>query len=142
MMVKEKDAGRSESMSWMRRMMLGRYGVDQLGYALLGGYLLLYLLSRLFRSSLLSLAAMACAAWMLYRILSRQIDRRRAENDRFLAVVSPMVRRYNVTRCRRRDKDHCYFRCPNCGQQLRVPKGKGKIQITCRSCGASFEETT
>jgi len=39
-----------------------------------------------------------------------------------------------------RDKEHCYFKCPNCGQQLRVPRGKGKITVTCRSCGAVFEE--
>ena len=39
-----------------------------------------------------------------------------------------------------RDKEHRYFRCPNCGQYLRVPRGKGKINVTCRNCGASFEE--
>ena len=39
-----------------------------------------------------------------------------------------------------RDKDHVYFKCPNCAQQLRVPKGKGKITVTCRSCSAVFQE--
>ena len=78
----------------------------------------------------------------LYRALSRQLDRRRAENDQFLELAGPMIHRYNVNKCRRRDKEHLYFKCPNCGQQLRVPKGKGRISITCRSCGVTFEEKT
>lgn len=129
-------------MNWFRRMMVGRYGVDQLGYALLAVYFVLWLLSSLLRSRLLNLLATLCALLVFYRMFSRQIDRRRSENARFLDLVRPIVHRYNVNKCRRNDKDHCYFRCPNCGQQLRVPKGKGKISITCRSCGVSFEEKT
>lgn len=129
-------------MNWARRMMAGRYGSDQLGLALLGLYLVLALLSRLFRSNLLSLLATAVILWGFYRMLSRQIDRRRAENDKFLELARPIVHWYNVNKCRRNDKEHCYFKCPNCGQPLRVPKGKGKISVTCRSCGASFEEKT
>jgi len=129
-------------MNWMRRMMDGRYGSDQLGMALLGGYLVLYLLSRLLHSRLLSWLGLAVILWGFYRMFSRQIDRRRAENARFLEAVGPLVRKYNVNKCRRQDKEHCYFKCPNCGQQLRVPKGKGKLCITCRNCGVSFEKKT
>lgn len=129
-------------MDWIRRMMAGRYGSDQLGTALLLGYVVCYLLSRIFRSSLLSLLATVLVFWGLYRMLSRQIDRRRAENTRFLNFISPMVRKYNVHKCRRMDREHCYFKCPNCGQQLRVPRGKGKLSVTCRSCGVTFEKKT
>ena len=129
-------------MNWLRRMMAGRYGSDQLGIALIVLYGILYLLSHLFRSRLLSFLALAVVLWAFYRMFSRQLDRRRAENTRFLEAVGPLVRKYNVNKCRRRDKDHCYFKCPNCGQQLRVPKGKGKISIICRNCGVSFEEKT
>ena len=123
-------------MDWMRRMMYGRYGVDQLNFFLLGVYFVCYLLSGLLRLRLLSRLAAVC------RALSRQLDRRRAENDQFLELAGPMIHRYNVNKCRRRDKEHLYFKCPNCGQQLRVPKGKGRISITCRSCGVTFEEKT
>ena len=126
----------------MRRMMMGRYGSDQLGMALLGGYLVLYLLSRLLHSSLLSWLSLAVILWAFYRMLSRQTERRRAENARFLEAVGPLMRRYNVNKCRRQDKEHCYFKCPNCGQQLRVPKGKGLLSITCRNCGVNFEKKT
>lgn len=129
-------------MNWLRQMMAGRYGSDQLGIALIALYGILYLLSHLFRSNLLNLLALAVVLWAFYRMFSRQLDRRQRENARFLEAVGPLVRQYNVNKCRRRDKDHCYFKCPNCGQQLRVPKGKGKISITCRSCGVSFEEKT
>ncbi len=129
-------------MDRIRRFMYGRYGADQLGYALLGGYFVLWFLSSLLRSGFLSFLATVSIVWAFSRMTSRRLDLRRRENDRFLALVRPIVRRYNVNKCRRNDKEHCYFKCPNCGQQLRVPKGKGKISITCRSCGASFEEKT
>lgn len=129
-------------MGWLQRLMYGRYGMDGLNIALLVLYLLLSLLSRLFRSSILGLLSFLCLLFTVVRMFSRDIPKRQQENARFMDAVEPRVRSYNARRCRRRDKEHCYFRCPNCGQQLRVPKGKGKIQITCRSCGASFEEET
>ncbi len=128
-------------MGWVRRLMVGRYGADQLSFALLGLYLVFYVLSVLFGGFPRTLA-LICLILAFYRMFSRQIERRRAENARFLDAVQPILRRYNANRCRRKDKEHCYFKCPNCGQQLRVPKGKGRISITCRSCGASFEEKT
>ncbi len=129
-------------MNWMRRLMAGRYGGDQLNFALLALYLVFYVLSVLFRSGLLQLLATLSLVWAAYRLFSRQVDRRRAENAKFLETVAPVVRWYNVNKCRRKDKDHCYFKCPNCGQQLRAPRGKGKISVTCRNCGATFEEKT
>ena len=59
---------------------------------------------------------------------------------RFLALAGPAIRWLRMRRTIRRDKEHRYFKCPNCGQQLRVPRGKGKITVTCRGCGASFQE--
>lgn len=129
-------------MNWMRRVMYGRYGTDCLNYALISVYFVLYLISALLSSRLLGLISSVCLLLAFYRMFSRRIDRRQAENARFLDMVQPIVRWYNVSRCRHRDRDHAYFRCPNCGQQLRVPKGKGKVSITCRNCGASFEEKT
>lgn len=129
-------------MDWFRQVMAGRYGSDALGCTLLAAYFVLWLASRLFSNWVLFLLSLACVVWAFYRMLSRRMDLRHAENERFLELTRPILQRYNAYRCRRRDKEHCYFRCPNCGQQLRVPKGKGKISITCRSCGASFEEKT
>lgn len=129
-------------MNWLRRMMYGRYGADQLNYFLLGLYLVLYLLARLLNSGLFSLLSTVCAFLAFFRMFSRQLDRRRRENARFLEKIQPLVRWYNVNKHRRHDKEHAYFRCPNCGQQLRAPKGKGRLHVTCRSCGVTFEKKT
>ena len=62
------------------------------------------------------------------------------ENARFMRLAGPVLSWLRLRRTIRRDKEHVYFKCPSCGQQLRVPRGKGKITVTCRGCGASFEE--
>ncbi len=78
----------------------------------------------------------------MFRLLSRNLDRRRAENTKFMEFAGPAVRWLRLQRTIRRDKEHRYFKCPNCGQQLRVPRGKGRITVTCRGCGASFQENS
>ena len=129
-------------MGWLQRFMYGRYGNDQFNYALMGAYLVLYLFSTLFRVGLVARLAPILILIALLRMLSRNPAKRRAENEKFLEIVRPLIHRYNVQKSRRQDREHCYFKCPNCGQHLRVPKGKGKISITCRSCGVSFEKKT
>ena len=127
-------------MNWLRRMMYGRYGGDQLSFFLIGLYVVVYVLSYLPHMGFLSWLGLLLLAWSLYRSLSRQIDRRRAENARFMALAGPVIRWFKMRRTIHRDRDHRYFRCPNCGQYLRVPRGKGKITVNCRSCGVTFEE--
>ena len=127
-------------MNWLRRMMYGRYGGDQLSWFLLAVYVLLSLLSGLPHLGVLSWVALAVLVWSCYRMFSRRYDRRRAENARFLSLAGPAIRWFKMRRTILRDRDHRYFRCPNCGQYLRVPRGKGRITINCRSCGVSFEE--
>ena len=61
----------------------------------------------------------------LFRLLSRSHGNRRAENARFLQAFGPFLKWYRLRRTIRQDKEHCYFKCPNCGQQLRVP-GEGQ----------------
>ena len=119
--------------------MYGRYGGDQLSFFLIGLYVVVYVLSYLPHMGFLSWLGLLLA-WSLYRSLSRQIDRRRAENARFMALAGPVIRWFKMRRTIHRDRDHRYFRCPNCGQYLRVPRGKGKITVNCRSCGVTFEE--
>ena len=127
-------------MNYLRKLMYGRYGSDHLSFFLLILYLVLILAANLPFMGWLSWLALAVLAWDLFRIFSRRIDRRRAENARFLELVGPVIRWFRMRRTIHRDKEHRYFRCPNCGQYLRVPRGKGKINVTCRNCGASFEE--
>lgn len=127
-------------MNWLRRMMYGRYGGDQLSWFLLAVYVLLTLLSGLPHLWALSWLALAVLAWSFFRMFSRNYNQRRAENARFLTLAGPALRWLKMRRTILRDREHRYFRCPNCGQYLRVPRGMGRITINCRSCGVSFEE--
>lgn len=124
----------------LRRFMYGRYGSDELNVFLLVTYLVLLLLHGLPGLGLLETVALVLMVWTLFRMLSRNYAARRAENARFLKVAGPVIRWYRLRRTILRDKEHRYFKCPNCGQQLRVPKGKGTITVTCRGCGVSFRE--
>lgn len=124
----------------IQRFMYGRYGTDQLNLFLMGLYLLLYLVFMFVRVGLLYWVSFALLLVVLYRMLSRNLERRRMENVKFMKSAGPVINWFHMRRNIRRDKEHIYFKCPNCGQQLRVPRGKGKITVTCRSCGASFQE--
>ena len=127
-------------MNFLRKLMYGRYGSDHLSFFLLFLYVVLIFISALPHMAWVSWLALAVLLWDLFRMFSRRIDRRRAENARFLALFGPFIRWFKMRRTIHRDKDHRYFKCPNCGQYLRVPRGKGKITVNCRNCGASFEE--
>lgn len=129
-------------MDFLRRMMAGRYGGDALGRFTLGLYLALYLLGLLTRRGVFTLLSLVTAVVTLYRMLSRNIPRRRAENQKFLTLTAPVRSWWRGANMRRADKAHKYFKCPNCGQQLRVPRGAGKLRVTCRSCGVSFEQNS
>ena len=122
-------------MNFIQRFFYGRYGWDALNLFLIGLSLVLYVADIFVRASVLYVLA-------LFRMLSRNFARRRAENAKFMVVAGPVIRWVKLRRTIHRDKEHRYFKCPNCGQQLRVPRGKGKITITCRNCGVSFEEKT
>lgn len=124
----------------IQRLMYGRYGSDPFNLFLVGLYLILYLLSVLTRFSPLYWVSFFLVCYSLFRMLSRNFDRRRAENARFMRLAAPLLQWLRFRRSIRRDKEHRYFKCPNCGQYLRVPRGKGRITVTCRGCGATFQE--
>ena len=124
----------------IQRFMYGRYGNDPLNLFLMGLYLLLYLVFMFTRVELLYIISFVLLFATLFRLLSRNMERRRAENALFMRAANPVLQWLRLRRTIHRDKEHVYFKCPSCGQQLRVPRGRGKITVTCRSCGASFQE--
>ena len=126
----------------LRALLQDRYGLDQLSVALmLLGCLLTLILSlcgvRYYR--LIGLLPMLLA---LLRVLSRNVDRRRAENDRFLRVWDPVRNKLGQKAQQAKDVDHRYYACPTCKKTLRVPKNRGKIEITCPHCGTKFKKRT
>ena len=121
--------------------MIGRYGPDQLYLALFILALILGVLATTFDLYFLLLVSYALLIFAIYRFFSRNIVKRRAENDVFLRYWAPI--RLKIRRYRERlksSKTHKFFKCPNCKNVLRVPRGKGRIQITCPKCGQRFEK--
>lgn len=124
--------------SAIQRFLYGRYGVDELGRALLYTGLALLVLSVLTGSQAANGLSLAMYAAVLFRMLSRNHAARRRENETYLRRSAPAARRVRLWRSMLKDKEHRYFKCPGCKKYLRVPRGKGRVAITCRGCGCQF----
>lgn len=123
--------------------MAGRNGNDQLNrFLLLAGaasLLLASLLRRNLLGSLLYLLALALLGLTYFRMLSRDLYRRRSENERYLREKEKLSARLRILRERwNQRKDYKFFTCPSCKAVMRVPRGRGKIRIVCHKCGNTF----
>lgn len=124
------------------RFMYGRNGTDHLGMATLALYVLIMLLQSIVMlffpneivATVFSIVIYVLCFIMLFRIFSKNLTKRRAENARFLKWWTPKQTALTAANNRRRDKEHRYFKCAGCGAYCRVPRGKGKIEITCPRC--------
>ena len=118
-----------------RRFMEGRYGTDRLNMTILTAGLVLCILSMFFRipavNLVLTLLSYVLMFWAIFRTLSRNTYKRYQENRKYLQIFD-----------RLKDRDHRYFDCPKCRQLVRVPRGKGKIAITCPRCREKFVKKT
>lgn len=124
--------------------MAGRYGTDHLNRFLMGTYLVLWFLSacftRVLLGSVLALLSTAVAIYLFWRMLSRNIPRRQAENERFLRWWYPTKDWLRRQKDRIRDIRRCrYRRCPGCRAWLRLPIKRGRRTVTCSHCRTPFK---
>ena len=123
------------------RFMSGRYGSDQLNNFLLIFALILLILNLfVIRNPYLATIIWIILIINIFRTYSRNIYKRRAENDKFLSLIQPVKKRINIIKSNKNDKMHKYFLCPNCKQTVRVPRGRGQITITCPKCKQKFDK--
>lgn len=123
----------------MGRFSYGRNGVDQLTVFMLTVSLIIALIGGIFRLPWLQLIYYVGVILVVYRILSRNLTKRRTENQMFLQKTRAVTSWFRIQkRIFQERKTHRYFKCPTCKQRLRVPKGKGSIKITCSRCGEQF----
>ena len=123
------------------RFMSGRYGSDQLNNFLLIFALILLILNLfVIRNPYLTTIIWIILIINIFRTYSRNIYKRRAENDKFLSLIQPVKKRINIIKSNKNDKMHKYFLCPNCKQTVRVPCGRGQITITCPKCKQKFDK--
>ncbi len=129
-----------------QQFMQGRYGQDTLNYTLFFSALILNGISSIFGfyyiAVILSTLSTVLYAWSIFRFLSKNIVKRRVENNRFLVLVSPFKVLFAKKARQAKDNEHRYFDCPACRRTLRVPKGRGKIKIDCPHCGRKFSKRT
>lgn len=130
-------------MNWIAKMMYGRYGTDQLGFVTLFLVLILNIIFTFTGWDILYVLGIMLTVVCIWRIFSRNISRRYAENQKFLQMTAPVRNAAIRWIAQMRDlKTHRHYRCPECRQKIRVPKGKGKIQITCPKCHHEFVKKT
>ena len=119
----------------LRSFMTGRYGTDRLNMVILCTGLVASLLSMMIDLQPFNLIFWALSSglmiWAIFRSLSRNTYKRYQENRKFLQVYD-----------RLKDRQHRYFDCPKCHQMVRVPRGKGKIAITCPRSREKFVKKT
>jgi ribosomal protein S27E len=120
----------------------GRNGVDQLNLFLLGTAVVLMLVANLTRLSILTWISLGVILYSYYRLMSRNIEARSAENRRYLEVTDRILGTFRHGFGHAADREHRYYRCPGCGQMVRVPRGKGNIEIRCPKCGTTFVRRT
>ena len=123
--------------------MAGRYGGDQFSRFLSFVALALILVNLFVRSGVLWVLGIAVLVFIYVRMFSKNYEKRRKENERYLRWKYQFTSFFSNWMDRQKQRrDYVFFRCPSCHAMLRVPRGKGKIRITCRKCGNAFERKT
>lgn len=130
-------------MNWLRKFMVGRYGLDQLSMLLLIISIIFSTLSRFIDNRIFSIIFIITVFLAYYRITSKNITKRYEENNKLLKVWNPIknkvTKRFKKLKSSR---DYRHFKCPSCNQTLRVPRGKGKVSITCPKCKTGIIKKT
>lgn len=119
------------------------YGVDDLSKVLLSASLVLLLISAFTRNGLVFALAFIALGYSWFRTLSSDRTARAAENAKFARLIERAKKTLRIQKKRFDSrKEYRFFKCPGCTQQVRVPRGKGHIRITCPKCRTQFDRTT
>jgi predicted RNA-binding Zn-ribbon protein involved in translation (DUF1610 family) len=123
----------------LQRFMMGRYGVDAFGKFLTGATFVLIAISFFWRTTGLNILLLFAIFYSYFRMFSRNYAKRSMENQKYLKMTEGI--RNWIQKTKRniaRRKQFRYFSCPKCGKKVRVPRGRGKICITCPECRHEF----
>lgn len=131
-------------MEKLRQFMVGRYGVDQLSMGLNVLFFVLIVLGMIFNTGIFTLLAFIVMIYNYFRMFSKNFSKRYNENRIYTNMMSPVYDfidkiKKKLPKKTKRDKNYKYFKCKNCKQELRIPRGKGKVTITCPKCKHSFD---
>lgn len=120
------------------RFMQGRYGNDNLNRFLMVITVVCLVIS-FFGANFLYMIGVVCLVYSYFRMLSRNISRRAAENNFYLKYENAVKGYFaGIKYYFQQSKTHHIYKCPSCKQKIRIPRGKGKIEIRCPKCGVTF----
>lgn len=130
-----------------RQFMTGRYGTDQLSRFIMGCGLVTLVLYMITRGNLWYYLTFGLLIWNYARAFSRNYNKRYQENLKFLELKSQVMAKFpgrsqSGSYHQAKDTTHRIYKCPFCSQKVRVPRGKGKISITCPKCHKDFIKRT
>lgn len=121
--------------------MQGRYGSDQLSKFMLGVCLVCLVVNIFTNVRIVYYVSLVLLALCYYRMFSKNYAKRSAENQKYLNLVWKIKARFSRMKTRIvQSKDYHIYKCPSCGQKIRIPRGKGKICVTCPKCRHEFEK--
>ncbi len=138
----KRDFKRSKEDAWQKAVewARGRNGADELSGACTSLGVILVIIDLFARTTWLSAAALALLAYSMFRISSKNITARGRENSQALRVAGPVLSFLsNPVAMLRETRSFVHLQCPSCGQRVRIPRGKGKVRITCPKCHARFD---
>ena len=126
-----------------QRFMIGRYGVDAFGKFLLGAVVVLWVVNLFANSRFLYSWALLLMIYAYYRMFSRNTTKRYQENVKYMQIKNKVVARFKSEKSQlKQRKTHHIYRCPTCKQKIRIPRGKGRICITCPKCKTEFTKVS
>ncbi len=132
-------------MNKIREFMYGRYGGNDMlnVFLIISGAIVTLILSLFFyRAPFVRLIGVIPYGFAIFRALSKNYEARIKENSKFLEISAPWRNFISKKISQHKDKDHKYYACPKCHRTLRVPKGRGKIKISCPHCSKEFIKKT
>ena len=123
----------------MMQFMQGRYGADQMGQMLSAVSMVFLIISLFSRNQAWFLLALIGIAYNHFRMFSKNISKRYAENQKYLKMTAGIRRKLASWKSQlAQRKIYHIYRCPGCKQKIRVPRGRGKIEIRCPKCNTRF----
>ena len=125
----------------LARFMEGRYGVDYLGNFTLYTGLGLSIADMFLGTGILGMAGFALYVITIYRMFSRNREKRMAENRKYVMLTSDWKKKFRQYKLRlKNSKQYKYFKCPNCKALLRLSRGCGQVHVTCARCKHEFDQ--